>query len=134
MLLQSASGRASLFGEKEVVVTAAAGREGRWSGLARLMAVEYPHCTMHGVHVVDGVIVACEGIQRSFSFAAPRGEDAPAESAFDANWRALESLCAKLGSGRLAELKFVRGRPVSARTSEGGRRFKRVTGRTLTMS
>ena len=100
----------------------------RWSAMLKLMAAEYPYCTMQGVHVEDGVIVACEGIQQSFVFGTA---DAPPEPAtFDGHWRALRDLCAKIGYGRLAEIRFSRGRPVSARMNEGGRRYRRLTAKT----
>ena len=97
----------------------------RWAGLLKVVASEYPYCTMHGVHIEDGCVVACEGVERSFLFGSADAEPA-IESAFDAPWKALQALCAKVGSGRFAELRFSRGRPVSARSSEGGRRFRRL--------
>lgn len=100
--------------------------DSRWAGLLKLVASEYPYCTMFGVHVVDGCVVSCEGVQRSFLFDAGDAAAQAVEPAFDAHWKALEALCVKLGSGRLAELRFSRGRPMNARTSEGGRRFKRL--------
>lgn len=111
--------------KSEVVAGLSAGDD-RWSGMLRLIASEYPFCTMSGVHVVEGCIVACEGVQRSFVFGASDAAAMPAEPAFDAHWKALQELCAKIGSGRLAEVRFSRGRPVSARMSEGGRRFRRL--------
>ena len=96
----------------------------RWSAMLKLMAAEYPYCTMQGVHVENGLIVACEGIQHSFVFGA--ADAPPAEPSFDGHWRALRDLCAKIGYGRLAEIRFSRGRPVSARMNEGGRRFRRL--------
>ena len=100
--------------------------DGRWAGMLMLVASEYPYCTMHGVHVMDGCIVACEGIQKSFVFGFQDGATADAEPNFDAHWLALRALCARVGSGRLAEIRFSRGRPVIARVSEGGRRFRRL--------
>lgn len=105
------------------------GRESLWTEMVRLVAAEYPYCTMHGVHVADGVIVACEGVQRSFAFGGDEAVEAAVHPAFDAHWKALEALCANMGSGRLVELRFSRGRPVSARTSESGRRFRRIVGK-----
>lgn len=114
-------------GVKTLDVRTAAGMAAgmdRWSAMLKLMAVEYPYCTMQGVHVEGGEIVACEGIQQSFVFGAA---DAPTEApTFDGHWRALRELCAKLGSGRLAEIRFSRGRPVSARMNANGRRFRRL--------
>jgi hypothetical protein len=81
---------------------------------------------MSGVHVAEGCIVACEGIQSSFVFSGVDADASPAEPAFDAHWKSLRALCAKLGSGRLAEIRFSRGRPVSAQMNAGGRRFRRL--------
>lgn len=103
-------------------------REWRWSEMARLVATEYPYCTMQGVRVADGMIVACEGLQRSVSFKSGENVEV-AQPGLDAHWKALDTLCARMGSGRLAELRFSGGRPVSARTSEGGRRFRRSAGK-----
>ena len=100
----------------------------RWSAMLKLMAAEYPYCTMQGVHIEGGEIVACEAIQQSFVFGAA---DAPPEApTFDGHWRTLRDLCAKLGSGRLAEIRFSRGRPVSARMNASGRRFRRLAVKT----
>lgn len=96
-----------------------------WRELLRLVWSEYAYCTMYGVNIVDGNIISCGNIQRSLTFApAPAGE-AP-EPAFDEFWIALRTLCGRIRNGRLAELRFNRGRPISAKTSEGGRRFKRL--------
>lgn len=51
---------------------------------------------------------------------------APSAPAFDEYWEALRALCGRIRNGRLAELRFGRGKPVGAKTSEGGRRFKRL--------
>jgi hypothetical protein len=106
-------------------VSASQSREWRWSEMARLVTAEYPYCTMQGVRVADGMIVACEGLQRSFSFKPVEAVEV-VEPGLDAHWKALDALCVRMGSGRLAELRFSGGRPVSARTSEGGRRFRRA--------
>ena len=103
-----------------------AGEDDRWPGMLKLIASEYPYCTMNGVHVVEGCIVACEGIQKSFVFSGSDAAAIPLEPEFDGHWQALQALCAKLGSGRLAEIRFSRGRPVSARMNESGRRFRRL--------
>jgi len=116
-------------GAEKLIVPAVAGLtvgDDRWSAMLRLIASEYPFCTMNGVHVVDGCIVACEGVQRSFVFGGSDAAAALQEPSFDAHWLALRALCAKIGSGRLAEIRFSRGRPVGARMSEGGRRFRRI--------
>jgi len=110
----------------EAVAAGIAAGDDRWSVVLRLIAAEYPYCTMSGVHVVEGCIVACEGIQSSFVFSGADAEASPAEPAFDAHWKSLRALCAKLGSGRLAEIRFSRGRPVSAQMNAGGRRFRRL--------
>lgn len=126
--MESAHSRAAV---KTLDVRAAAGLapgEDRWTAMLKLMAAEYPYCTMQGVHVEDGMIVACEGIQQSFVFGA--ADAPPEEPSFDGHWRALRDLCAKIGSGRLAEIRFCRGRPVSARMNEGGRRFRRLVVKT----
>lgn len=127
--MESAHSRAAV---KTLDVRAAVGLapcEDRWAAMLKLMAAEYPYCTMQGVHIEGGVIVACEGIQQSFVFGAV--DLPPAEPSFDGHWRALRDLCVKLGSGRLAEIRFSRGRPVSARMNEGGRRFRRLVAKTL---
>ncbi|MBI2787290.1 MAG: hypothetical protein HYX59_01285 [Elusimicrobia bacterium] len=97
----------------------------QWSYLLALVCSEYAYCTMYGVNIVDGNIVSCENIQRSLTFgpASAGGEAAPT---FDEYWDALRTLCFRVRNGRLAELRFNRGRPISAKTSEGGRRFKRL--------
>ena len=110
---------------KAVAAGIAAGDD-RWPGMLKLIASEYPYCTMNGVHVVEGCIVACEGIQKSFVFSGSDAAAISSEPEFDGHWKALQALCAKLGSGRLAEIRFSRGRPVSARMNEGGRRFRRL--------
>lgn len=103
--------------------------ENRWAGFLELVAAEYPFCTMYGVHIVEGCVVSCEGTQRSFVFGAADEAIPAAAASSDAHWKALKALCVKMGSGRLAELRFSGGRPVSARTSESGRRFKRLLDR-----
>jgi len=96
-----------------------------WRHLLRLVASEYPYCTMYGVNIVDGNIVSCENIQRSLLF-GPAGERSVSEPAFDEYWEALKELCGKVKAGTLVELNFHQNRPVSARKSEGGRRFRRL--------
>lgn len=126
--MESAHSRTAV---KPLDVQAAAGLAAagdRWSVMLKVMALEYPYCTMQGVHIEDGAIVACEGIQQSFVFGAV--DAPPEEPSFDGHWQALRALCAKLGSGRLAEIRFSRGRPVSARMNEGGRRFRRLVVKT----
>jgi len=97
----------------------------QWGYLLSLVCSEYAYCTMYGVNIVDGNIVSCENIQRSLTF-GPTPAGAPAAPAFDEYWDALRILCGRVRNGRLAELRFNRGRPISAKTSEGGRRFKRL--------
>ena len=99
----------------------------QWTHLLRLVSAEYPYCTMHGVNIVDGNIVSCENVQQSLTF-GPQEEGAagPDEPEFDDHWTALKALCASIKTGRLVELRFSQGRPVSARKSEGGRRFRRL--------
>lgn len=123
----SALGRNRSQGGSTAALAAIQARENdSWASLRKLIAVEYSYCTMHGVHVVNGCIVACEGIQRSFTFSAAGALTASLEDAGGDHWQALESLCAKLGSGRLDEVRFSQGKPASARTKEGGRRFKHL--------
>ena len=90
-----------------------------------LVCSEYSYCTMYGINIVDGNIVSCENIQRSLTF-GPTPAGGPEAPAFDEYWDALRILCGRVRNGRLAELRFNRGRPISAKTSEGGRRFKRL--------
>lgn len=97
----------------------------QWGYLFRLICSEYPYCTMYGVNILDGSIVSCENIQRSLTFGPGDVESAEAPR-FDEFWEALRALCARTRTGRLAELRFNRGRPVSAKTSENGRRFRRL--------
>ncbi len=113
-------------GKPEVVVAGLGGGYDCWPGMLKLIASEYPYCTMNGVHVVEGCIVACEGIQKSFVFSGSDATATSSEPEFDGHWKALQALCIKLGSGRLAEIRFSRGRPVSARMNESGRRFRRL--------
>jgi hypothetical protein len=96
-----------------------------WRYLMRLVAAEYPYCTMYGVNIVDGNIVSCENIQRSLQFGPEDGSGVSAP-AFDEYWEALKELCYKTKAGSLVELDFRQGRPVSGRKSEGGRRFRRL--------
>jgi len=96
-----------------------------WRYLLRLVAAEYPYCTMYGVNIVGGNIVSCENIQRSLLF-GPEGGRSASEPAFDEYWEALKELCGKVKAGTLIELHFNQSRPVSARKSEGGRRFRRL--------
>ena len=97
----------------------------RWLSLFQMVYEEYPYSTMFGVHIVDGAIVSCEMIQRSMVFGQTVStENVPLLSLFDTKWQALEALCLSIGSGKLEELSFNNGRPVVARTAEGGRRFK----------
>ncbi|MBI5247536.1 MAG: hypothetical protein HY923_10170 [Elusimicrobia bacterium] len=97
----------------------------QWRYLLTLVCTEYAYCTMYGVNIVDGNIISCANIQRSLTF-GPTTADAAATPAFDEYWQALQTLCGRIRNGHLAELRFNRGKPVSARTSEGGRRFKRL--------
>lgn len=96
-----------------------------WRELLHLVWSEYAYCTMYGVNIVDGNIISCGNIQRSLTF-APAPADGVPEPEFDEFWAALRTLCGRIRNGRLAELRFNRGRPISAKTSEGGRRFKRL--------
>lgn len=98
---------------------------GQWGYLLSLVCSEYAYCTMYGVNIVDGNIVSSENIQRSLTF-GPTPAGTPATPEFDEYWEALRILCGRVRNGRLAELRFNRGRPISAKTSEGGRRFKRL--------
>lgn len=97
----------------------------QWRYLLMLICSEYAYCTMYGVNIVDGNIISCANIQRSLTF-GPVTADRASEPAFDEYWQALQALSSRIRNGRLAELRFNRGKPVSARTSEGGRRFRRL--------
>jgi hypothetical protein len=90
-----------------------------------LVAADYAYSTMYGVNIVDGNIISCANIQRTLKF----GPEQPGERispAFDEYWQALKTLCGRVRNGSLAELKFSRGKPIGAKTSEGGRRFRRL--------
>lgn len=124
--MESALRREGAVSQWNAVAAGIAAGDERWSVVLRLIAAEYPYCTMSGVHVADGCIIACEGIQSSFVFNGSDSDGATVEPTFDGYWKSLRALCAKLGSGRLAEIRFSRGRPVSARMNAGGRRFRRL--------
>jgi hypothetical protein len=95
----------------------------------RLIWSDYAFSTMYGVNVVDGNIVSYNNVQRNFTF-GPGGDEKAERPVFDDNWRALQTLCLQIGTGRLAEVKFISGRPTGARTDEGGRRLKRFAYKT----
>lgn len=97
----------------------------QWRELVQLIWSEYAFSTMYGVNVVDGNIVSYNNVQRNFTF-GPIGGDRTPKPIFDDHWRALQTLCLRIGTGRLAELRFIDGRPTGARTDEGGGRFKRL--------
>lgn len=97
----------------------------RWENLVELIWEDYPYCTMYGVNIVDGNIISYNNLQRSLNF-RPGGASTEPKPLFDDYWRALQTLCLSVGTGRLAELEFNRGRPIAARTDEGGRRIKRL--------
>lgn len=99
-----------------------------WAELVRLIWSEYAFSTMYGVNVVAGNIVSYNNVQRNFTFGPGGGEKAETP-VFDEYWRALQALCLQIGTGRLAEVKFISGRPIAARTDEGGRRMKRLNKR-----
>lgn len=96
----------------------------QWRELVELIWADYAFSTMYGVNVADGNIVSYNNVQRNFTFGPGGGERSP-EPDFDEHWRALQALCLRIGTGRLAEVKFAGGRPVAARTDEGGRRLRR---------
>jgi hypothetical protein len=98
-----------------------------WLAFMDLVRNEYPYCTMYGVHVAGGAIVSCENVQRSLVF-DDESSPAAAPEFFDRKWQLLESFCTRMGSGRLAELKFNDAKPMAARTDEGARRFMRFKG------
>ena len=97
----------------------------QWRYVFTLIWSEYAYCTMFGVNVLDGNIVSCDNIQRSLTF-GPSAAGSAEVPKFDEFWEALQTLCGGIRTGRLAELRFNRGKPVSAKTSEGGRRFRRL--------
>ena len=96
-----------------------------WLALMDLVRKEYPYCTMYDVHICEGTIVSCENIQRSLVFGEDEAAPAAAPELFDRKWQALEAFCARMGTGRLVEIKFKDAKPMTARTAEGRRRFKR---------
>lgn len=122
--VQGASFVASEGSARRPPAVSSGARGDQWDYIFRLVHSEYAYCAMYGVNIVDGSIVACDNIQRSLTF-GPSPVVTDESPSFDEYWRALHELCARIRNGRLAELKFVRGRPVSAKTAEGGRRFKR---------
>ncbi|MDD5657339.1 MAG: hypothetical protein PHF00_08820 [Elusimicrobia bacterium] len=95
-----------------------------WLAFMSLVRKEYPYCTMYGIHVAGGAIVSCENVQVSLVF-DDQAAAAPAPEQFDRKWQLLEAFCTRMGSGRLAELKFGDAKPMAARTDEGARRFMR---------
>jgi hypothetical protein len=95
-----------------------------WLHLLHQVSTEYPFCTMYGVNIADGNIVSCQNLQQSLTF-GPKDADC-AKPSFDEHWQTLKSLCGKIKTGSLLELSFYQGRPVAARKSEGGRRFRRL--------
>jgi len=96
-----------------------------WQAFIDLVRQEYAYCTMYGVHIAAGHIVSCESIQRSLLFANPQPRpQEPCLAPVDERWQALAALCAQIGTGKLAELKFSEAKPTGARTAEGGRRFR----------
>ena len=99
-----------------------------WLAFMSLVRAEYPYCTMYGVRVEHGAIVSCENIQRSLVFGEEEAAPASRPDLFERKWQALEAFCSRMGSGRLVELKFHDARPMTARTAEGGRRFRRFKG------
>jgi len=105
--------------------------EQQWSAFMRLVASEYPYSKMFGAQVVDGCLIGCEAVQRSFPFGPKGSAAADAQPGIDAQWETLRALCEKLGSGRLDEIRFNGGRPVAAFTQEGGRRFRQRLARFL---
>jgi len=111
---------------KRAGAAASSGREGEpWPDLLRLISSEYPYCTLSDVNIADGNIISCRHIQRSLTF-GPTEKKGGAAPVFDDYWTALKELCRKIETGSLMELRFSAGRPVSARRSEGGRRFRRL--------
>ena len=85
---------------------------------------EYPYCTMYGVNIVDGNIVSRQNIQRSLLF-GPEGGGTPPSPCSTSIGRRSRSFAARSRPG-LHRLHFNQSRSVSARKSEGGRRFKRL--------
>lgn len=96
----------------------------QWDYLFRLICSEYSYCTLYGVNIVDGNIISCDNIQRSLTF-GPSSLKSSNSPRFDEFWQALKELCVHIRNGRLAELRFNRGKPVSAKTEESGRKFRR---------
>ena len=92
--------------------------------LMKLVREEFPHSIMYGVNISGGIITSCENMQQSLLFGPSPSMRDGVEPAFDANWQALEALCQRMGTGQLAELQFTDGRPIRAKTTPRGRRFR----------
>ncbi|MBI5239117.1 MAG: hypothetical protein HY926_01460 [Elusimicrobia bacterium] len=99
----------------------------RWVILMRHVRGQYPHGIMYGVNVADGIIVSCDKLQPCLSLEPSPAAGDGAGKAFDANWEKLEALCGRMGTGRLSELRFNEGRPVSVLPPARGWRFGRRT-------
>jgi hypothetical protein len=99
----------------------------RWMILMKYIREQCPHGIMYGVNVADGIIVSCENMQQCLSFEACPAPKDNAQPEFDAHWQALEGVCRRMGNGQLAELQFIDGRPVRAKTTPRGRRFRYFT-------
>ncbi len=96
----------------------------RWLVLMRHVRGQCPESIMYRVDIADGIIVSCEALQQCLSFGEPADAGTGAEPVFDASWQALEAECRRMGTGRLAELQFIGGRPIRAKTAPQGRRFR----------
>lgn len=123
--VEAAAARRFNGGIRRAVATGYGHPDGdQWQYLRRLVATEYPFCTMLGVNVAGGAIVSCDNIQQRLAFGPAKA--AAVDAAFDDRWRALKDLCGKIKTGRIAELTFIHGRPVEGQRSVGARRFKRL--------
>ncbi len=92
----------------------------KWLDLLFVVHAEHPDCTMHGVNVLNGSIVSCARIQRHMRFGLEPAKDA--SYLFDRTWEALETMCRKIGTGRIEEIEFSDGRPVNVRVNARRRR------------
>ena len=95
-----------------------------WLAFAKLVHERYAYSTMYELHVVDGRIVSGQNVQRSFMLVPATPQNAADTPSYDAHWKALEALCASLGTNHLAEVVFYDGRPVRVVANESKKRFK----------
>ena len=90
----------------------------------KLVREKFPHSIMYGVNISDGIITSCEKMQQNLLFGPSPAMKDGVKPAFDSNWQALEAVCRDIGTGQLAEVQFTDGRPIRAKTTPRGRRFR----------